>query len=160
MSFQKNKLENRIYRQIQDPHATFGIKERRKHRGHLRNCTVALLSFYPKGWNRAYICSTGRGFRDIGRFFFSKLPYLTIKLGHWQKFQSCTYTLFLPKGFKIELIVFKIAILGMKLGHWQKFQKLHMYFLRTQGVKNKLIFALRAAVFEMRPVFQNFHIWA
>ncbi len=32
-----------------------------------------------------------------------KLP-LGMKLGHWPKCQSCTYTLFPPQGVKIELI--------------------------------------------------------
>ncbi len=43
------KLESRICRQIQDLHANFGTKERRKHRGRSRSCTVTLLSFYPMG---------------------------------------------------------------------------------------------------------------
>ena len=35
-----------------------------------------------------------------------------------------------------------------------------MYSLPAQGVEIKLIFALRAAIFEIRANFQNFHIWA
>ncbi len=74
-SWHFNQLENRICRQIQDLHASFGIKERRKHRAH------SWASFYP---------------RD-----------------------------FLPHGLEIELI-----------------------------------FALRAAVSEIRADFKNYHIGA
>ena len=35
-----------------------------------------------------------------------------------------------------------------------------MYSFSTPGVKFKLIFAVQAAVFEIRGEFQNFHIWA
>ncbi len=68
--------------------------------------------FTPGGRNAAYFRSRGSGFRDMGRF--SKLPYLGMKIGHWSKChkfhiyplsaRSCTYTLFLPKRFEIELI--------------------------------------------------------
>ena len=34
-----------------------------------------------------------------------------------------------------------------------------MHSVSTTGVEIKLIFALRAAVFEIRANFQNFHIW-
>ena len=47
----------------------------------------------------------------------------------------------------------------MKSGIWGKVPKLHMYFL-PQGVNSKLIFTLRAAIFEIRANFQNFYIWA
>ncbi len=56
----------------------------------------------PGGQNWACFRSTGSGFRDTGRF--SKLPYLGMTLGH-KKSKSCIYTLFLPKGIEIELIV-------------------------------------------------------
>ena len=60
------------------------------------SCTCAL--FLPqRGRNWAYFRSTGSGFWDIGRF--SKLPYLGMKLGHWQKFQKLrTYSLSTPGG--------------------------------------------------------------
>ena len=70
----------------------------------------------PRGWNRAYFCSTGSSFWDIGRCFF-----FSIKLGHWQKFQSCTYTLFVPKGFKIELIFALWATVSEILAVFQNF---------------------------------------
>ena len=60
-----------------------------------------ILSFYPEGRNWAYFCSRGSSFRDTGPF--SKLPYLGMKL-NGQSARSCTYTLFLPQGVKIEVI--------------------------------------------------------
>ena len=48
----------------------------------------------------------------------------------------------------------------MKLYHWQKFKKTQMDVFLPQGVEIKIIFGLRAAVFEIRADFQNFHIWA
>ena len=45
-----------------------------------------MLSFYPGGWNWAYFCATGCGFRDMAQF--SKLPYLGMKLGKWSKLSS------------------------------------------------------------------------
>ena len=81
----------------------------------------------------AYFCSTGRVFRDTGR-------YLT---------RSCTYTLFLPQGVEIELIFTlraavseitsqfsKVPYLGTKLGHWPKFQKLNIYSLSSPRGRN------------------------
>ncbi len=95
------KLESRICRQIQDLHANFGTKERRKHRGRSRSCTTLFL---PNGVEIELIFALRAAVSDILAGFFSTLPYLSIKLGHWQSSRSCTYTLFLPKGFKIELI--------------------------------------------------------
>ncbi len=93
------KLENRICRQIQDLHASFGIKERRKHRGRSRSCTNLFL---PQEVEIELIFDLRAAFfRDTDQF--SKLPYLGMKLGRWQKFQGCTYTLFLPKWVEIEL---------------------------------------------------------
>ncbi len=105
-------LENRICRQIQDLHASFGIKERRKHCS--RSCIYPLytrrlkLSSY---W--LYHVSKGRSFRDTGWLF--KFPYLGMKSGFEEMSQSCIWcTLFLPHGVEIKLIfalraaVFKI----------------------------------------------------
>ncbi len=49
-----------------------------------RNCIYSLST--PRGWNWGYFCSTGSSFRNMG--WFSKLPYLGMKLGHWPKFQK------------------------------------------------------------------------
>ncbi len=49
-----------------------------------------------------YFRSTGSGFRDTGRF--SKLPYLGMKLDHWQKVPEVARTRsFYPKGSKSSL---------------------------------------------------------
>ena len=84
--------------------------------------------FYPRELNWAYFHSMGSGFWDTGRF--SKLPYLGMKPGHWEKSaRSCTYALFLPQGVEIEPIfvlravvfkmrtIFKVAIFGHET--WQ-----------------------------------------
>ena len=71
----------------------------------------------------------------------SKLPYLAMKLGHWQKFQQKLHnTLFLPRRLKLSLLSLyrqqsfrdtgrfsKLPFLGMKLCHWQKIQKMHIH---------------------------------
>ncbi len=54
----------------------------------------------------------------------------------------------------------KLPYLGMKFGHWPKCQKLAIYLLSTLGGEIELIFALRAAVSEIRADFKNYHIWA
>ncbi len=88
--------------------------------------------------------------------------------------RSCTYTLLLPQGGKIELIFalraavskiraifFNLPYLGMKLGKWPKFQKLEMHAHFTpMGVEIEVTFTLRAAVSEIRTHFQDCHIWA
>ena len=86
-------------------------------------------------------------FRDTGPF--SKLPYLGIKLGHWQKFHKLHIYSFYPRGSKWSLFslygqrfpryrpIFKIAIFGMKLAHWPK---LHIHTLYTPGGRNWVYF--------------------
>ena len=104
-----------------------------------RNGTYTLSN--PGGQNWDHSRSTGSGFQDTGRF--SKFSYMGIN------FRSCIYTLFLPQGVEIELIVAlwaavsevqanfqKLPYLGMKLGKWPKFQKLHIYPLSTPGGRN------------------------
>ena len=161
------------------------------------------------------------------------------QLVHWQKnARSCIYSLFLPQGVAVELILALWAAVSkiradfqnchiwawnLPIGqssHWPKFQKLHIYIspplIRTsllpknvslleryslvrenttfiystccqkfvsflarcpfyrvsckrgtrvhsfysQGFEIELIFALWAAVFEIRAYIQNSHIWA
>ncbi len=79
-----------------------------------------ILSFYPRGRNCAYFCSTGSAFRDTGQL--SKLPYL----GRWaigQSFRSCTHTFFLPQGFEVELI---FALRAAVSERQDKFQNCHI----------------------------------
>ncbi len=108
--------------------------------------------FLPHGGrNWAYFRSTHSGFRDTGQWnlaigqsrtctvflhdfrdmsWFSKLPHLGMKLGHWPKCQKLPlYSLSTPKGSKLSFfslygqsflryrIIFKLAILGHKT--WQ-----------------------------------------
>ena len=79
--------------------------------------------------------------------WFSNWVYMGMKLCHWQKFRSCTYTQFLSPGGRNwayfhstdsgfqDGAIFKISILGMKLAKWPKCQKLHIpvYPLSTPG---------------------------
>ncbi len=82
-----------------------------------------LPSFYTRGRNWTYFHIRSSGFRDTGRF--SKLPYLSMKLGHWSKCQKLhIYCLSTPgcrnwayfcstgSGFRAMGRVFKIAIFG------------------------------------------------
>ena len=72
---------------------------------------------------------------------------------------------FHPTGSLLSLFLRYWAIfnsLGMKLSHRQKCQKLHNHInnVSPTGVKSELIFALRAAVYEILVYFQNCHILA
>ncbi len=98
----------------------------------------------PRGRNWAYFYSTDSGFRDIG--WFSKLPYLGLKFGHWPKCQVLhIYPLSTPNSacfsstgssFRDTGWFSKLPYLGMKLGHWPKFQKLYIYFLNYSRLPN------------------------
>ncbi len=86
--------ENRICRQIQDLHASFAKKERRKHRGCSQSCTYTL--FLPKGAKMTLSYSMGSGFRDM-----SKLTYLDMKHDHWQRFHNLRiWSLSTPEGWR------------------------------------------------------------
>ncbi len=98
-----------------------------------------------------------------------------MKLGHWPKFdpEVAHILSFYPRGSSLFSIygqrfqrygpIFKIAIFGHETWQVAKVPEVaHIpgtLFLR-QGVEIKLIFALRAAVSEIRTIFQNCHIWA
>ena len=97
--------------------------------------------------------------------------YLGMKLGHWPKFQKLhiyslstlvgqNWAYFRSTGssFRDTGPLSKLPYLGVKPGHWPKCQKLHACL--PLGVEIELIFALRAAVSEIRADFQNCHIWA
>ncbi len=103
-----------------------------------RSCTYILFL------NWVQLCSTGSGFRYTG--WFSKLPYLRMKLGYWQKIQmlhillssyprGSTFSWFLLYGQRSPVWFSKLPYLAMKLGQWPKFQR----------VKIEPIFVLRAA---------------
>ncbi len=50
------------------------------------------------------------------------------------------------------------TLLEHQLDHWPKYQKLHIYLFLPQGGEIEFIFALRAALSEIRADFQNCHI--
>ena len=94
----------------------------------------------PGRRNWAYFHCMGSGFRDNG--WFSKLPYLAMKLSHWPKFQKWhIYSLSTPEGrnwayfcstgsgFRDTGQFSKLPYLGMKLSKWPKFEKLHIHSL-------------------------------
>ena len=56
----------------------------------------------PECGNSAYFRSTDSSFRDMS--WFSKLPYLGMKLDMSQNSRGCRYTLFLPQQVESEII--------------------------------------------------------
>ncbi len=113
----------------------------------------------------------GSGFRDIGHF--QNCHNWAWNLASGQSSRSCTYTLFLPhggwnwayfrstgSGFRDTGRFSKLPYLSMKLGKWPKRRSCTYTLFLPQGVEIKLIFALRAAVSEIRTILQNCHIWA
>ncbi len=124
------------------------------------------------GQNWAYFHSTSRGFRDTGQI--SELPYLGMKLGHWQQIQKLYIYFLSTPGVKIGLsFTLWAAIFEMRadfqncyiFGHetWSlvKVPELaHIASFLPQGVKIELTFALWTAVSEIWADFQNCHIGA
>ena len=124
----------------------------------------------PWGQNLTYFRFMGSSFQDTGPF--SKLPYLGMKLGHWQKFQKLhIYSLFYPR----ELIFSLFSLYGQWLPRYRPIFKIAMFghetwpltkdptaalFLCTPGGRNWAFFAQRAAVSEITADFHNCHIWA
>ena len=113
----------------------------------------------PRGRNWAYFYSTGSIFWDMRSF--SKLPYLGMKLGHWQNFQKCTYTLFYPMGVKIELIfTLRVAvseicadsenchIWAWNLAIVQNSRSCTYTLILPHGVEIELVFALRVSLWD------------
>ncbi len=108
-----------------------------------RCCTYTLfLSQGRRKWT--YFCSRGSGFWDTGRF--SKLPYLGIELGPWQKLQKLhihilstpgcrnwAYFRSTDNGFRFTGQFIELPYLGIELGHRLKLQKLRILSLSTPG---------------------------
>ncbi len=96
---------------------------------------------------------------------FSKLQYLGIKLGYWQKFPKLhtqslgEIELILLHGqrFQIYRPILKIAVFGHETKVPQ-FAHTFSYYPRRGEIE--LIFTSRAAVSEIWANFQNCHIWA
>ena len=95
------------------------------------------------------------------------------QLGHLPKFQKLHIFSISPSGFKIELIFHSMSStvsqirpdfqnfhICMKLGMWPSSRNCTYKLFLPQGVEIELIFALRAAISEIRANFQNCHIWA
>ena len=88
------------------------------------------FSFYPKG-SKLMLFSLPW---DMGRFSYCHICAWNLAIDKSSK--SCTCTLFLPQGVKIELIYAlcawdagffsKLPYLGTKLGYWQHFKKLNI----------------------------------
>ncbi len=96
-----------------------------------------------------------------------------MKLGHWKQIQNVhIYPIFAPRGSKLRVFllygqwfprygsIFKIAIFGHEIWPLAKVPEVaHILSFYTHEFEIELIFALRAAVSEIRAVFQNCHIW-
>ncbi len=130
-----------------------------------KTCTYTLST--PGGKNLAYFHSTGSGFQNKSRF--SKLPYLGMKLDHWPKYQKLhiyslatlggrnwAYFRSTSSGFRDTGRFSKLAIFGHETWPLATVAHTHQCTLfLPQGVEIELIFALWAAVSELRAVFQN-----
>ncbi len=90
------------------------------------------------------------------------------QLGHLQvsncKFQKLHIYSISTSGVEIELIFHSMCSSFLHTCRFSKLPDLgrsctYILFL-SQGVKIELIFALRAAVSEIRADFENYHIWA
>ncbi len=119
----KKKLENRICRQIQDLHASFEKKERRKHKliyvGCSRSCTYPT----PGGWNWAHFCSTICLLAAVSDIL---ADFLNVHIWTWnlelgERSQSCICTLFLPRRVEIKLIFALRAAFFKIRGDFQNF---------------------------------------
>ncbi len=145
-----HKLENRICRQIQDLHASFGIKGRRKHRGPFAKLHIPVHSFYPQGSKLSLFSLYRHRFPRYWQFFkiaifeheafpLAKVP----EVAHILSFSFCPqgveiepYFRSMGSGFRDICRFSTLPYLGMKFGHWQKFQKLHIYSLSTPWGRN------------------------
>ena len=125
-------------------------------------------------------CQTERQFIIVPFGETNKRPMcldilLENKLGHWPYWpssRSCTYTLFLPQGVKID-IIFALPALVSKIR--ANFQNCHIWawnlaigqssrscthtLFLSHGDESELIFALEATASEIWVIFQNCHIW-
>ena len=154
------KLENKVCRQIQDLHASIGIKEIKTHRGCSRSWKCRYTLFLPPRVEIEPIFSRsmGRGFRDVCPF--SELPFSGIKLGHLQRFQNMymylhgtprgrNWAYFRPTGMqKLPRCrpIFKVAIFGHKICPLAKFPACSCTFtlFLLQGVEIDLNVAIVA----------------
>ena len=124
------------------------------------------LSFYPRQSKLSLFLLYGQRFPRYGPFFKIAI-YLGMKLGKWPNFQKLNiYSLSNPggsnwphshstgSGFRDTGRFLKFSYMGMNSSSCT-----YTLFL-PQGVEIDLIFALQAAVSEIRANFHNSHIWA
>ena len=108
--------------------------------------------------------STGSGFWDTHPF--SNLPYLGMKLGHWQKFQKLHVLSFYPRGLTLSLFllyrqrfprywpIFKIAVFGHETWPLAKVpQVAHILPKLLKSPKFHSRFALQLLAFQIIEVF-------
>ncbi len=115
--------------------------------------------FYPRGSKLSLLSHYKQQFPRYGRAL-SKLPYLGMKLGQWPSDRSCTYTLSLFQGIKIEFIFILWAAVSEIVADFQNCHiwawNLHALPFVTipevahilsfpQGLKIELILTLRTA---------------
>ncbi len=125
-------------------------------------------SFYPKGSKLGLLLLYGQWFLWYGPIFKHTIfGQETCNLQNCQKLHT---VLFLLQWVEIELIMgsgfrdkswfSKLPYLGMKPGIWKKSAKSCAWTLfLPQVAKIEVVFALGAAVSEIRPNFENCHIW-
>ncbi len=141
-----------------------------------RSCTM--LHIYslstPEVEIELFFPSNSSGFWDTADFQNCHIWAWNLAIG--QSARSCTKSLsFYPNGSNLSLYFCskgsgfwdigrfsKLPYLGMKLGDsfGQSSRSCTFTLFLPQGIEIELIFALRAAVSELRANFQNCHIWA
>ncbi len=89
-----------------------------------RSCTYRLSVYLPQGEKfelifDLFIFYRPSSFQDMG--WFSKLPHLGMKLGHWPKFQKLAHMMFFyPRGSKLG----SFSLYGQRFPRYWPFSKL------------------------------------
>ncbi len=114
-----DKLENRICRQIQDLHASFGIKERRS----FAKLYIPVTLFLHPGVKNKLIFTLWAAVSEILAVFQNcHIWARSFSIGKYSR--SCTYTLFLPRGVEIKLIfALRVAVFKIQAN----FQNFHIW---------------------------------
>ncbi len=126
----------------------------------------------PGGQHWVYFCSTGSGFRDMGRF--SKLPYLARNLSIGQSSRSYTQALSTPGGWNVAYFLSmgsgfqdtgrlsKLLYLGLKTWPLVKVPEVTYIVLSfyPMGSKLSLFWPYEHRFPKYGQYFHNCHIWA
>ena len=131
-----------------------------------RSCTYIL--FLPQEAEIGLFLHYRQRFRNMD--WFSKLPYLGMKLGRWQKFQKLHVHSLSTLGSKMSLfLLYGQRFLRYRpifniFGHdtWPLAkvpEVIHTLSFYHRGRKWPCFFVLRAAIYEIGADFQNCHIW-